>query len=263
MNLLQLQLAERLGGTLLQAPRSAPLVIAERIARHGAPQVLVLSADPAALEKVLHATGALQAQGLDLNLVAVLDPGAGLAESLQAHRRRLGSLLCALDAGSAWPADKFMLAKRLPGRIRAVEPVPMAAARLSPLERTLLEDHLSSWPRERLDGIFVQPAWEPSRSGWTARWWAGVEIPATAEIVQPGIELQTTSPMAGALRAALRAESNFPVPILPLDGDPARLHALVLLCPDVQVFHGESPVWSRALLNLARLPAPTHFCARC
>jgi hypothetical protein len=259
----QLQLAERLGGTLLQAPHSVPIVIAERIARHGAPQVLVLAGEPAALEKALHATGRLQAQGLDLNLVALLDPGAGLPEALVVHRRRLGSLLCALDAGTTWPEDKFLLAKRLPGRIQAEAPVQLPPARLSPLERSQLEGHFPSWPKERLDRVFVQPAWEPSGSGWTARWWPGVDLPPQVGIVQPGIELQTASPLAEALRAALRAEQNWPVPILPLDGDPARLHALIRLCTDVQVFHGESPVWTRALQNLARLPAPMHFCARC
>ena len=263
MDLSRLQLAERIGGTLLQAPATVPLIIAERIASHGAPQVLALFAGPETLEPALEAVVTLQAEGLDLNLSCLLDPGAGLAEALQIHRRRLGALLCALDASTPWPGDTPMLAKRLPGEIRARKPMPLAAARLSPLERSLLRDQVPSGPLEDLDAVYVTPAWTPSGGQWLAPHWPGVDLPDGAEGVVPGIELQTAAPFADALRSALRAESGRPVPCLPLAADPSRLHALGLLCPDVQVFHGSTGAWSRALAALARLPAPPHFCARC
>lgn len=259
MDLSRLRLVERLGGTLLQAPGCVPLVMAERIARHGAPQVLVLHTAEASLATLLRTAESLQADGLDLNVIGVLDPGPGLPEALQGHRRRFGSLLCALDSGVAWPGTAPLLAKRLPGRIRAERPLPMAPARLSPLERGLLRQHGLDCP----ESVFIDPPWEPHGTAWVARWWPGVELPQGAEILQPGLELQTATPLAEALRNAWRAAANQPVPLLPLDADPGRLHALLLLCPDVQVFHGEAADWSRALANLAQLPAPPHFCARC
>ena len=263
MDFSRLQLAERIGGTLLQAPGAVPLVVAERIARHGAPQVLALFAGPEVLEPVLEAVGTLHAQGLDLNLIGLLDPGAGLAEALQVHRRRLGAMLCALDSCTPWPGDSPMLAKRLPGVIRAREPVPMAFARLSPLERSLLRDYFLSGPQDDLEAMFSSPAWVPSGGLWLARLWPGVELPDDAELIVPELELQTAAPFADALRSALRAETGHPVPVLPLAADPSRLHALELLCPEVQIFHGPAGAWSRALAALARLPAPPHFCARC
>lgn len=263
MDVSRLQLAERIGGTLLQAPGTVPLVVAERLARHGAPQVLALFSGPEAVEPVLQVVGTLQAEGLDLNLSCLLDPGAGLAEALQIHRRRLGALLCALDACTPWPGDTPMLAKRLPGWIRSREPIPLAAARLSPLERSLLRGQGLSGSQEDLDAVYVTPAWTPSGGQWVARHWPGVDLPDGCEGIVPGIELQTAAPFADALRSALRAESGGPVPCLPLAADPSRLHALGLLCQDAQVFHGSAGAWSRALAALARLPAPPHFCARC
>ena len=259
----RLLLAERLGGTLLQAPACVPLVIAERIARHGAPTILVLTAATEPLERALLAMGALQSQGLVLNMVGALDPGTGLREALQAHRRRIGALLCAFDSEPAWPEDRPLLAKRLPGRIRASAPLPLAPARVSPLERSLLQTHYPEWPEPRLARIFIDPPWEPDGGTWVARWWPGVPLPAGAEILRPGLELATVTPLAEALRSALRTARDRPVPMLPLDADPSRLLALRPLCADVQVFQGQADDWSRALTNLARLPAPPHFCARC
>lgn len=263
MDLSRLQMAERLGGTLLQAAGAAPLVIAERVARHGAPQVLVLAATPAALEPVLAAAFDLQAQGLDLNVVGVVDPGPGLETALHLHQRRLGSLLCALQAAPAWGGGRPLLAKRLPGRIRAAQPAPLAPARLSPLERGQLREHDSAWTPGRLQSVFVQPPWEPAGGAWTARWWPGVELPAQAEVLLPPLELPAATPLSEALRGALRSTSGQPVPFLPVDGDPSRLHALGRLVAEAQAFDGGVEAWSGALLNLAQLPAPPHFCARC
>jgi hypothetical protein len=263
MDFAKLQLAERLGGTLLQAPDSVPLVLVERLARHGAPQVLVLFPDPDALEPALAAVAAHHHRGLDLNLVALLDPGPGLSAALLAHRRRIGSLLCALDSGIPWPEGRPLLAKRLPGRVHSENPLDLAPARLSPLERRLLQDRHPEWPAERVDGIYAHPPWLPAATGWTCRWWPGVDLPAGVEIQVPGIELQTASPLAEVLRAALRAEVRSPVPLLPLDGDPTGLHALAALCPEIQVFRGGLRAWSSLLAGLATLPAPVHFCARC
>jgi hypothetical protein len=132
-------------------------------------------------------------------------------------------------------------------------------ARLSPLERSQLKVHRP----DLAERIFIDPPWEPHGSAWVVRWWPGVALPPGAEILQPGLDLQTASPLADALRSALRAASTLPVPMLPHDGDPGRLHALLQLCADVQVFPGEAGEWRGALLNLARLQAPPHFCARC
>lgn len=263
MDFSRLQIVERIGGTLLQAPGAIPLIIAERIARHGAPQVLALFANPQTLEPVLDVVAALHAQGLDLNLIGLIDPGAGLAGALQIHRRRLGALLCALDACTPWPGDSPMLAKRLPGLIRSREPLPLADARLSPLERSQLRDYDPSLSTDDLETQFVSPAWSPSGGHWLARLWPGVALPDGAETVVPGFELQTAAPFADALRSALRAESGRPVPFLPLAADPSRLQALGLLCPEVQIFQGSAAAWTRALAALAQLPAPPHFCARC
>lgn len=263
MDLSALQLAERLGGTLLQAPGAASLVIAERLARHGAPQVLVLAATVDALQPVLAAADALQAQGLDLNVVGVLDPGPGLEAGLDLHQRRLGSLLCALQAAPPWGGGGPLLVRRLPGRIRATRPLPLTAARLSPLERSQLQEHDPAWTPGTLREVFVQPPWEPAGKGWTARWWPGVALPPGAEVLWPPLELPSATPLTEALRSALRSASAQPVPFLPVDGDASRLHALGRLTAEVQALEGGPAVWSGALLNLARLPAPAHFCARC
>lgn len=263
MDFSRLRLAERLGGTLLQAAGEAPLVIAERLARHGAPQVLVLAPDADGLQPVLAAAAAMQADGLDLNVVGVLDPGPGLDAALRLHQRRLGSLLCALQAAPAWGGGRPLLAKRLPGRIRAAQPLPLAPARLSPLERSQLREHDPAWTSARLQEVFVQPPWEPAWSAWTARWWPGVALPPQAVVLQPPLELPAATPLTEALRSALRSASALPVPFLPVDGDPSRLHALAHLAAEVQAFGGGVEAWSGALLQLARLPAPPHFCARC
>jgi hypothetical protein len=263
VDLSRLLLAERLGGTLLQGLGAASLVIAERIVRHGAPQVLALSAKSEDLEEPLDSIGRLQAQGLDLNLVAVLAPVDGLPQAFRIHIRRLGSLVCALDAGTPWSATRPVLAKRLPGRLWIKQRVQLPPARLSPLELSQLRDLFPNWTQEQALAIFANPSWEPAGAGWTARWWPGVEVPEGAEILLPCLELPTATPVMEALRDALRASTHQPVPILPLDADPARLQALQVLGPEVQIFHGGPAAWSRAFLNLAKLPPPPHFCGRC
>lgn len=263
MDLSILQLVERLGGTLLQAAGAVPLVIAERLARHGAPQVLVLGSGPAGLAPVLAAAGALQAQGLDLNVIGVVDPGPGLETVLRLHQRRFGALLCALQAAPPWSGGRPLLAKRLPGRIRTTHPLPLAPARLSPLERGQLQEHDPAWTSARLQATFVQPPWEPAGTGWSTRWWPGIELPPGAEVLLPPLELPAATPLSEALRSALRSAWGLPVPFLPVDGDPSRLHALGHLATEVQAFDGGAEAWSSALLELARLPAPPHFCARC
>lgn len=263
MDLSALQMAGRLGGTLLQAAGAVPLLLAERQGRHGAPQVLVLAADPEELEPVLAAATDLQAQGLELNLVGLLDPGPGLGTALEVHRRRLGSLLCALQAAPPWGQGPPRLARRLPGRIRAARPLPLAPARLSPLERSQLQDLDRSWTPDRCAEVFVEPPWEPAGPAWVARWWPGVALPSGAEVLQAPLELPEATPLAEALRGALRATSGQPVPFLPVDGDPSRLQALAGLTGAVHAFTGSQEAWAAALLRLARLPAPPHFCARC
>ena len=263
MDPIALQQAGRLGGTLLQAAGAPPLVIAERLARHGAPLVLVLGADPGVLEPVLEIAGTLQLDGLELNLLAVLDPGPGLGVALQVHRRRIGSLLCALQAAPPWGGGPPMLAKRLPGRVRAGAPLPLRPARLSPLEQGQLRAQDPAWTPARLQEVFTEPRWEAGPDGWTARWWPGVELPPGAEILCPSLELAAATPLVEALRAALRSTPGRPVPLLPVDGDPAALLALAGLDVEVQAFDGGPEAWGSALRQLARLPAPPHFCARC
>lgn len=257
MDLELLRLAGRLGGTLLQAAGAVPLLLVERIARHGAPQALLLGVDATALAAPLEAIGALQEQGLDFNLLAALDPGEDREAILLTHRRRLGSLVCALEVRP--PQAEPFLPKRLPGWIQADRPLAQEPARLSPLERAQLAER---FPESDLQS-FTLPTWERTETGWTARSWPGTVLPAGARLVRPGLELPTASPVSEALRAALRAASRQPVPFLPGLDDPARLQALALLGSEVQQFPGTAEAWRQAFRALAALPAPPHFCARC
>jgi hypothetical protein len=54
-----------------------------------------------------------------------------------------------------------------------------------------------------------------------------------------------------------------PVPFLPQPGDARLLHALRLLRVEALAYRGPEAAWRQAFRNLAALPAPPHFCARC
>ena len=132
MNPAALQLAAELGGTLLSG-LGGGLLLVERSQGHGLAQVAVLGRGAADLLAPLEAAERLQAGGLQLNLLALLPlPGCDLTASLDLHRRRLGALVAALDAGLPWLNGKPMLARRLPGRIRRATPVPLAKAPMGP-----------------------------------------------------------------------------------------------------------------------------------
>ncbi|HEX9011655.1 MAG TPA: hypothetical protein VF804_14910, partial [Holophagaceae bacterium] len=101
MNPLALQLAAELGGTLLSAPGGS-LLLVERLGQHTAPRVAVLGRTAEDLGPALAAITALQARDLPLNLVGLLPLDCDLAAALDLHRRRIGALVAALDAGLPW-----------------------------------------------------------------------------------------------------------------------------------------------------------------
>lgn len=258
-----LQRALRLGASWIGGAGFPDMLLAERILAHGLPQVLVLGRTEEDLVAPLDAIAAQHRAGLQLNLLAVpvgdLDPGP----MLLAHRRRLGSLLCALDAGlSCWMAGPA-LPRKLPGWLEAPEPLPLAAAPLGPLDRAQLQERLGDRDPNLLEPIFAGPRWEASGTVWRARLWPGIPVPLGAVVTREPLTLSTATPVAEALRAALRAHSDGPVPFLPFDEDPIRLHALRLLAPEIGAFRGSRAAWEEALKRLAALPAPPHFCARC
>lgn len=272
MDLASLQLAAKLRGTLLSgvtAGMSDGLLLVERLQGHGLPQVAVLGRGAADLLAPLDAAERLQAGGLQLNLLALLPlHGCDLSAALEFHRRRLGALVAALDAGLPWLGGRPMLVRRLPGRIHCAAPVPLAKAPMGPLEKSELKALLADWEKARRTDIFRRPQWReaPDRAGhggFVTELWPGVPLPEGAELVVPPLELPCATPLTDALRAALRAATGLPVPILPLPEDPAPLHALRGLTPEVAAFRGPVRAWELALTTLAGLPAPPHFCARC
>ena len=268
MNPLALQLAADLGGTLLAAPGGS-LLLVERIGLHTAPRVAVLGRGAADLLPALEAMDALQARGLALNLVGLLPlPGCDLASALDRHRRRIGALLAALDAGLPWLAGKPMLPRRLPGRVYRTVPVALDKAPLGPLEKAELKQFLADWDKARRKMTFRRPEWREApdhaeHGGFEADLWPGVPVPEGAELRVPPLELPVGTPLADALRTALRTALGQPIPLLPLPADPAPLHALRRLTRDAAAFRGPAQAWELALETLARLPAPPHFCARC
>ncbi len=272
MNPAALQLAVELGGTLLSGAAGGlggGLLLVERSQGHGLPQVTVLGRGAADLLAPLEAAERLQAGGLQLNLLALVPlPGCDLPAALDFHRRRLGALVAALDAGLPWLGGKPMLVRRLPGRIHCAAPVPLAKAPLGPLEKSELKAFLADWEKERRTEIFRRPQWREApdhteHGGFVTELWPGVPLPESAELVVPPLELPCATPLTDALRAALRAATGLPVPILPLPEDPAPLHALRGLTLEIAAFRGPVRAWELALTTLAGLPAPPHFCARC
>lgn len=263
MNPQALAWAAVLGGSLLSSPGGG-LVLAERLRGHGLPQVLVLGRRPEDLWEALEAAAAAQARGLDLNLLGLLPlPGADLAAALDLHRRRLGALVAALDAGLPWLEGRPMLARRLPGRLGAATPLPLPKAPMGPLEKAELKAFLTGWDKARRREAFRCPAWRAAGASFEVDLWPGVAVPPEAELQVPPLVLPEATALTDALRAALREATGGPVPFLPLPADPAPLHALRRLTPEATAFRGPARAWEAALERLARLPAPPHFCARC
>ncbi|HJW71928.1 MAG TPA: hypothetical protein VJ486_03665 [Geothrix sp.] len=263
LNPAALQLAAELGGTLLGGA-SGELLLVERVQRHALPQLLVLGRSPGDLAVPLEAAGRVQAEGLELNVLALLPmPGCDLAAALALHRQRLGALVAALDGGLSWLNDKPMLARRLPGSIFAPAPLPLAKAPMGPLEKAELKAFLSDWEKERRKQTFRKPGWRAIEGGFETELWPGVPLPAGAELRIPPLELPCMTPLTDALRSALRSATGGPVPILPLSENPFSLHALRELTPSIAAFCGPREAWEQALRNVARLPSPPHFCARC
>jgi hypothetical protein len=132
MDMAALHLAADLRGSVLSGEGGA-LVLVERQRRHGLPALLVLGTRTPHLLEALEAWETGEA---DLNLCALLPaPDADLGVALRFHRRRIGSLVAALDASQPWLDDRPMLAKRLPGRIFMASPETMTKAPLSPLDK--------------------------------------------------------------------------------------------------------------------------------
>jgi hypothetical protein len=263
-----LQLAAELGGSLLSA-EGGSLLLVERIRAHGLPQVAVLGRGAADLLEPLEAMEAAQARGLNLNLLALVPlPGCDLATALNLHRRRIGALVAALDAGLPWLNGKPMLVRRLPGRIFRMAPVPLVKAPMGPLEKGELKVFLADWEKDRRKMVFRRPEWREApdhaeHGGFETDLWPGVPLPEGAELRVLPLELPFATPLTDVLRAALRAGTGMPVPLLPMPGDPAPLHALRALTTEATAFRGPVRAWELALAGMARLPGPPHFCARC
>lgn len=265
MNPLALRLAAELGGSLLTGPSAClELLAIERVRAHGLPQVLVASSHAPDLLEPLGAIQSAQEAGLDLNLVAVLVlPETDAEAAFRHHRRRLGALLCALDASLAWLEGRPMLAKRLPGRLRASQPVDLPKAPLAPLEKAELKAFLPDWDKTRRRTVFRRPAWRAGPEGFEVDLWPGVAPPPGTDLAVPPLGLPVAGPVMETLRGALRSASGLPVPLLPLPADPSLLHALGALTPEAVPFRASESGWRLALERLAALPAPPHFCARC
>jgi hypothetical protein len=268
MNPAAMQLAAELGGTLLSGAAGG-LLLVERIQGHGLPQVAVLGLGAADVLEPLEAAERVQAEGLEVNLLALVPlPGCDLAAALDSHRRRIGAVVAALDAGLPWLDEKPMLARRLPGRIRRAAPVPLAKAPMGPLEKGELKDFLADWEKDRRKMVFRRPEWREApdhaeHGGFETDLWTGVPLPDGAELRVPPLVLPCATSMTEVLRVALRTATGMPVPILPLPADPSSLHALRLLTPEIAAFRGPVRAWELALTGLSRLPGPPHFCARC
>lgn len=259
-----LALAAELGGSLLHGA-GGTLLLVERLQGHGLPQVMVLGRQAGDLREPLKAIAMRQAEGLGLNLLALLPlPGCDLPATLDLHRRRLGALVCALDAGLPWLANRPMLARRLPGRLVRPEPAPLPEAPMGPLEASELKAFLADWDEGDRRRTFRQPQWRPAEAGGVeADLWPGVIPPEGSELRVPPLALPEATALTDALRAALREAMGCRIPFLPLPGDPAPLHALRILTPEATAFRGPVAAWAAAFTRLARLPAPPHFCARC
>jgi len=262
-----LQLAAELGGTLLSSAQGqGGLLLVERLQGHALPQVAVLGRSAADLLEALEAAERVQAAGVGVNLLALLPlPGCDLSAALDLHRRRIGALVAALDAGLPWLDGQPMLARRLPGRATRTTPVPLAKAPMGPLEKIELKGFLAGWDKVRRKQVFRRPEWrlQAEGVGFEVDLWPGVPLPAETKLLVAPLVLPFATPLTDVLRAALRSATARPVPFLPLPEDPSVLHALRLLTPEIAAFRGPLRAWELALAGLSRLPGPAHFCARC
>lgn len=265
MDLLALRHAAEFGGTVLSgASSSQSLVLVERPVAHGLPCLLLLGRKAEDLATPLGVVAEAQSQGLRLNVGAVL-PGVGTdwPLALAHHRRRLGSLVGALDVGLPWLEGQPMMAKRLPGRIRAQTPLALPPAHLRPLEHQELRTFLGGWEDARFEATFLQPPWRAEGNAFDAPLWPEVPVPPGAEVVEAPLVLPSATPFTEALRGALRATAGQPIPWLPHPGEAGPCRGLLALTPAVAVFQGTPQAWLRAFEQIAALPAPPHFCARC
>ncbi|WP_026852715.1 hypothetical protein [Geothrix fermentans] len=277
MNPEGLRLAAELGGAVLSAPGDqggGGLVLVERLQGHGLPQALVLGRRAEDVSEALAAASAVQARGLALNVLGLVPvPGCDLAAALALHRRRLGALVCALDAGLPWLDGKPMLVRRLPGRIARALPVALPKAPMGPLEKAELKRFLAGWDKDRRKMTFRRPEWREApdhagsdhggQGGFETDLWPGVPLPEGAELLVPPLVLPESTALTDVLRTALRAATGQPISFLPLPGDAAPLHALRSLTLQATAFRGPLRAWELAFEGLTRLPAPPHFCARC
>ena len=260
MDIGSLQLAADLDGTVLSG-EGGTLVLVERQRRHGLPVLLVLGTRTSQLLEALEAWESCDAA---LNLCALLPaPGAGLSAALRFHRRRIGSVVAALDASQPWLDDRPMLAKRLPGRVFMASPEKLGKAPLSPLDKEALKFFLPDWSKAARREVFRRGSWREVESGFETDLWPGVAFPTGAELRVPPLELPTATALMDVLRSSLRTAFGYPIPLLPLPGDPSTLHALAQLTPTIAAFRGPVKAWRLAYQKLADLPAPPHFCARC
>ncbi len=260
MDIEALRLAADLGGTVLSG-QGGSLVLVERVRRHGLPSLLVLGTRATHLLEALEAWESCDA---DVNFCAVLPaPGTDLGAALNFHRRRIGSLVAALDASLPWLDDQPMLAKRLVGRVFMASAKKLAKAPQSPLEKEELKTFLPTWDKARRRETFRRGFWVATEGGFVMDLWPGVGAPKDAEVRVHPLELSTSTPLMEALRTSLRGAFGHPIPLLPLPADPSGLHALRQLTPNIAAFRGPAEAWRLALQRLADLPAPPHFCARC
>ncbi len=260
MDMAALHLAADLGGSVLSGEGGA-LVLVEHQRRHGLPVLLVLGSRTPHLLEALEAWETCDAE---LNLCALLPaPGVDLSAALRFHRRRIGSLVAAVDAGLPWLDDRPMLAARLPGRIFMAAPETLGKAPLSPLEKMELKSFLPAWDKKLRREAFRRGSWKEVEGGFETDLWPGVGMPTNAELRIPPLALPTATSLVDVLRSSLRNAFNTPIPLLPLPGDPSNLHALAQLTPNRAAFRGPVEAWRLAYQKLAELPAPPHFCARC
>ena len=263
-----LQLAAELGGALLSGG-AGNLLVVERIHGHGLPQVAVLGRSAADVLAPLEAADRVQAAGQEVNFLALVPlPECDLAAALILHRRRIGALVAALDAGLPWLGGKPMLPRRLPGRIFRQVPAAQDKAPMGPLEKGELKVFLPDWDKARRKMVFRRPEWQEApdhdqQGGFETDLWPGVPLPHGAELRVPPLDLPCATPLMDVLRTALRTATGLPVPLLPLPENPAPLQALRLLTPEIAAFRGPVRAWELALVGLSRLPGPPHFCARC
>jgi len=260
MDMAALHLAADLDGSVLSG-EGGTLVLVERQRGHGLPALLVVGTRTSHLLEALEAWETCEAE---LNLCALLPaPAADVRTVLRFHRRRIGSLVAALDASLPWLDDRPMLARRLPGRIFMASPAKLQKAPLSPLDKAELKSFLPAWDKAARREIFRRGSWREVEGGFETDLWPGVPFPTSAELRVAPLELPTATALMEVLRASLRNASGQPIPLLPLPGDPTNLHALAQLTPSFAAFRGSVEAWRLAYQKLAELPAPPHFCARC